>query len=167
MISQTAFRPGVQLDNSLILGHCISLLSIQHNKIKCYFEIEGKNKQTSKQNPKERRRNMIKLPPNILTFILQCKIHWLSHWVAEAAHYHNLGYSVISLQLPVWAGRRDYSSRNPEIQTQDYSCSNIVTTKWEFLETVEHFTDPHKADRKQLHDWKYYFTAESPAFHFY
>lgn len=40
----------------------------------------------------------------------------------------------------------------------------IVTTKWECLEVVEQFTQIHKDDMKQPHDWEHNFPFPTAVF---
>lgn len=40
----------------------------------------------------------------------------------------------------------------------------IVTTKWQCLEVAEQFTEPHRDDMKQPHDWEHDFTSPAAGF---
>ena len=97
------------------MGGHISSLSIQNNRIKYYFLNESKNKAINKKSP-----------PNIFTFILQCKLHWLCHQEAEGPNTHR-AYSIICLRNQ--PGQQEEIIQigiHKHLGHKDYSCYNFL-----------------------------------------
>ena len=73
----------------------------------------------------------------------------LSRQPAEAGNIH-LGYSVIQLGLPSMGSRKRLFRQDLK-NIQDTKITHVLILlqlQWEFLEVVEHFTDPHRDDRE-------------------
>lgn len=110
------------------------------------LKLNVKNQPINKRNPEELKNKQDEIATKLVhihTFILLCKIYWLSHQVAEAANIH-LGYSIICLSYQ--HGREEeiiQTGAQTHRRHTDSSCYNTVPSKgelrgsWNILATLQ------------------------------